>query len=407
MSIPQPIISLRPTDVTIPSSLDEILPEVDILRKLQEAEKKIDTYTITKWFELQELTAKPQIEHLVLRVFIYNYCENQPWQIDLIQDPKLRQQFENLKPSWTLRVEGRVIDNEKNDDIKKRRYFSSLLTGIAIDLFPKDEKSFTEQNDNKSLIIEWHEDVKKVDFDGLDVQRNGSQNMNCTITLQPKEFPLRYKLPDKLIEILGYDELNQHDLAFALWQYISINDLASNANDKKFIKCDEPLKDLLNCDSIQFPQLLQNIEKLLKPVDPIKISYQIRCDKSSTLGENVYDIDISLPKPQSDLQSELGKEFLESRKIFGMYEDDIKELDNKIMLGTQALNQSKLKYDFYKKFSEDPINFFKNFLESHSKALRILCGDEGYTEENVRRSDFYTDELLSDNIDLLLQTKNL
>ena len=68
-----------------------------------------------------------------------------------------------------------------------------------------------------------------------------------------------------------------------------------------------------------------------------------------------------------------------------------------------------MKYDFYKKLSEDPVRFLKKILKRNEEYLKILSSDSVsfgangmVDEEIVRRSDFYTDEFLKQHINILL-----
>lgn len=390
----------RPTDINIPHSIDKIVPEVELYRRLQEAEKRVDIFTSRKINDLQENINKIPRKKELLRIFISNTAENQPWQIQPGQQP-------NEEPSWTLRIEGRLVNKENAED-PNRRKFSSFLTGISIDLIQPQNNGDEQQLPNetsKENVIEWHEqndpNVARVDFDGLDVKRQGSENIKTKITIQPKEFPIKFKVSNELSSLLGVNELTQHDAVYSIWQYIQFNNLQA-PEDKRIINCDENLSKLFGVPRFNFRDLIELLSRHLSPNKPIELEYEIRVDKSSTLGDTVVDVEV----PFDDI-AEQESWRNESKKLITENDDSIKELNSKIVLGIQALHNSHRKYQFYDKLAQDPVNFFKDFTESHSQLLKILSGDEGYNEESVRKSDFYTDDLLSENVDLLLKTNRI
>lgn len=403
-ALPQPIVSLKPTDFTIPHSLDELFPEIEQLRKLQDAEKRVDAYTTRKWMDLQDSIQAPSKTTSVLRIFIYNTAENQVWQKELSKSQG-KEVNEQEEPTWTLRIEGRLLNDDEPVESENREKFSSYLTGIAIDLDPTAKFDSVSPNQQNQKIIEWHDNPQGniSAFDGMDIKRKGSEKVKCKITIQPKEYPTKFKLDDPLVQLLGSNEMSERDVIYALWQYIQINKLQDKA-DKRLINCDEGLEKIFGFKKIAFPDLLVLIRKFLRPVEPVTIDYEITPDKSSTLGDVVLDISV---ERRDVIEKRKANELNKLNEVYFKNDGAIKELDNKIALDIQALNQSRTKYEFYKRLANDPVDFLEKWSESHAKALKILTGDEGYTEENARRSEFYTDELLDENIDLLLNSNRI
>lgn len=305
------------------------------------------------------------------------------------------------EPSWTLRVEGRLVNKDKAED-PARKKFSSFLSGMAIDLQPN--AAHLGQPLSKENVIEWHEqadpNVQTVEFDGLDVKRNGDVNVQTRITIQPKELPIKLKTSRELSELLGVSELSQHDALYFIWQYIQFNNLQS-PEDKKIINCDENLSKIFNVPRFEFKDLLTLLSKHLSPKPPVVVDYDIKVDRASTLGDLVIDIEV----PVEDLPDQIF--WRDEIKKINSIDESIKNLNSKIVLGVQSLNNNYKKYQFFNSLSLDPVTFFQKFNESHSNLLKILTGDEGYNEANVRNSDFYTDELLSENVDILLKTNRI
>ena len=61
-----------------------------------------------------------------------------------------------------------------------------------------------------------------------------------------------------------------------------------------------------------------------------------------------------------------------------------------IAQGAQAIRTAKLKQEFYQTLAEDPKGFVNKWLESQSKDLDILLGNEhGTREEDLRNAEFF------------------
>jgi chromatin remodeling complex protein RSC6 len=385
----------RPTDVSIPHSIDGLVPEVELYRRLQEAEKRIDILTARKFADATDSIGKIPRKKELLRIFVYNTADNQPWQ-------RQGQQVSGEEPSWTLRVEGRLVNGQNPDD-PTRKKFSSLVSGVAVDLIPNNLDP--SQQIPKENVIEWHEPqdpkAKTPEFDGLDIKRPGSENLKAKITIQPRDYPIKLKTSPELRSLVGVAETTQHDAVYAIWQYIQLNNLQA-VDDKRIINCDESLSKLFRVPRFNFKEIIALLSRHLSPSKPIVLDYEIRVDKATTLGDLVIDVEVPV---ENFTEQEALK--LESKRLVAEHDDSIKELNTKIVLGIQGLHNAHRKYQFYEKLSQDPVNFFTQFTESHSKLLKILSGDEGYNEENVRRSEFYTDELLQENVDILLKTNRI
>lgn len=406
-----PVRTAQPTDTYLPTYLLDIVPELELYQQLLDAEKKLDMYLVRKKIDLRQNIAQWSHQHRsrdslnhhdstkvrYLRIFVSNIAENQPW-----QDPS--RDFGNA--SWTLRIEGRLLDDVKADD-PSRPKFSSFIQDIAVDFKLKDEgnkiakslktdglslldpiqsngeapsadgnssgitgeplqqqekreqplQNFTNRqptSDDKIVTaVEWHYDPSNpVDFDGLDIKRFGTENVECTITIQLRGFTgscLEYS--PELSLVLGTSHGSLHDAVYALYKYILINDLlvgnepdlrmashggkdgnnnnnsnsssnngnnpqtahsgnfagslstsTSNGNEKTLIKLDSALLTLLPTTmtaggkeppkTLKLADLPALVGKHVSLQRPIKLDYTIRVDRASTYGEVVFDVEI-------------------------------------------------------------------------------------------------------------------
>lgn len=454
-------VQLKPTDQTIQPSLKEKFPDkVEMYEQLQNRERLLDMLINKKLLDLQEHQQKLSTSELsddsqleTLRIYIYNTSANQPWQEGSADYTP------GAPPLWTLRIEGRLLSDKAPLDDPDRLKMSWFLSGLTIDLKPADGDDTRPlvikgadapgSSGSSESIIEWHDDIKLPEaerrtkqFDGMDVKRGGSsvpgssseddREIVANIVIQPKMFPVRLQVTDPaLMELVGTKEITQTECIKRIFWYAKVNQLfevqnadGSSSTDgqsdksKKVVtvKSDELLMKIFGLPSMTFPQIMEIVgNRLLKPLEPIRISYNINTLKNTTLGEVIVDIKVNRAmlnkkkKTESELEdinNLITDDILNKQSI-----NELISLDESLKLNIQLLNYSKMKYDFYKKFSENPVEFLKQVLQKNEEYLKILSSDsmsfgkDGLvSEELVRKSDFYSDEFLRQHINLLLNS---
>lgn len=73
-----------------------------------------------------------------------------------------QQNFYSSVASWELRVEGRLLDDSKNDPNKVKRKFSSFFKSLVIEL---DKELYGPDNH----LVEWHRTLTTQETDGFQV----------------------------------------------------------------------------------------------------------------------------------------------------------------------------------------------------------------------------------------------
>lgn len=497
-----PVPTTQPTDSYIPKYLSDLVPELGLYEKLIESEKRIDVYLARKKIDLRQSVSQwnnsktsqnPQSKKDVkyLRVYVSNIAEDQPW-----QNPEK----ESTEGTWTMRIEGRLLDNRDVQD-PERPKFSSFLQAIAVD-FKKPKKAEkneissderaneqditmagTEENSAESMLnmslslqlpggsgdfnandntsgqvkdekkginaekapsdiadaVEWHFDPKNpVDFDGLDIKRPGTENVDCTITIQPQGLTgddLEYSAD--LAALIGISHGSLHEALYSLYKYILMNNLLINDDtnaqttinissdstrgEKTMVQLDAYLQKLLPSKPSVDGEPRRTILKLseipplinahISPIPPIKIDYTIRVDKASTYGELVFDLEVpgagpQAPggKPRDELAEEGISLLADFNKLSSGLQAELQKLDARTNALQLQLNASSNRYQFFHKLSEDPAHFLEDYMASTANALKVLSGDEGFNEDSVRRSHFYKENetMLFENLGVLL-----
>ncbi|ODV80180.1 subunit of SWI/SNF transcription activation complex [Suhomyces tanzawaensis NRRL Y-17324] len=435
-----PVVSYTPTETVIPPTLYHKVPNLELYQKLKEAEKDVDILISRKALDFQAIQQKTihplnfKGETGILRVFVYNTNENQPWQKQLQQEQGKQVADPHAESTWTLRVEGRFLSDSQDNSESEAFKFSSFLSGISIDIIPNDD--YPALQNSLSNIIEWRNDtgdlsrnINSASFDGLDIKRSGIFNINTKIAILVKSHSARLKLSDEMSQFTGKHESTQQELIYMIWQYVlyknlirktdnltkvpavsssglhdgTINQDADN-EDLTVAQADSVLKSLLKVDTFKFTDLYKLLQPHFKPRAPILIDYEVNTRKSTTLGEVVLDIPIELPLNLSKVQ----KELLNFNKLafdnLTKADGIIQKLNSRIALGIVSLQNANLREDFYRSLSDDPVKFIEQWLESQAETLKALKSDEGYDEEIVRRAQYFeeNESLIRDKIDLLL-----
>lgn len=437
-----------------------------------------------------------------LRIFISNVSENQPWQMDTNNETDLMA-LENA--TWTMRIEGRLLDNVQAND-PAREKFSSFIESIVVDFKNKEndnvpstkfnaapEENATEGPSDKKLnlnlplqfslpngdnstttntvqnnatmgeetakkdmssttpkleSVKWQYDPNNpVDFDGLDIKRVGSENVECTISILRKSSPEEpfMSYSPQLTAIIGLKSGTSHDAIFSIYKYIHLNELLTNdesafenlmgnrnnhnsntstskmldaaSSQVSIVKLDTQLITLLpsslkesSPDTMKLTDLLSLINSThLLPLQPIEIDYTVRVDKASTYGELVLDIEVpdvnALKFNNTQRESQIGAaELNENARELEQIKPKIALQDKEITSVLSNLHESNKRYRFFKKISEDPVKALNECIASTSNALKVLSGDEGYNEDMVRRANFYKENeaMLRENIEVIL-----
>ncbi|ODQ65243.1 hypothetical protein NADFUDRAFT_83280 [Nadsonia fulvescens var. elongata DSM 6958] len=389
-------IARKPTNKNLSHKFDEIIPEAKLYRSLQETERKLDATISRKKLDLQDISAQKIKKTEFLRVFVSNTCTDQPWQFTLPEDVSTSTfEFDTSNAAWNLRIEGRLVNDEPADS-PERKKFSTFFTSVAVELNPTEGETFEGGN-----IVEWHESTADIpanqDFDVLDIKRKGLNNVPCKIILQPKEYPNKFQLSAELASLLGIQEDTKAGVILAIWQYVKFYKLQDNS-DKGLIKCNDALKAVFQADTISFPLIVDHIQPHLHQRPPIVLDYVIRTDIENTLGETAFDIVVEIDDPVQEQMAEMLSNWHNDQP-------EIIAIDDQIALTIQSLNNSRLRREFFYQLSSNPAEFCKKWIASQARDLKVISGDKGFNEEEVRRSDFYSDEFLSESIHMLLNTR--
>lgn len=441
-----PTVSYSPTETTIPPSLYAAVPNLRLYKKLAAAERDVDLLILRKALEFQAVQQKTvhpasvRGEAGLLRVFVYNTCENQPWQKQLgssasgsvggavggniggVGGPPGSNAGD---PTWTLRVEGRFI-GENAGDAK----FSSFLSAVSVDLLPNDD--YPGLQGAPLNIVEWRAGAgvggPNAAFDGIDIKRSGIFNIKARIALLVRSNAHTLRLSPQMTRFAAKNEATQQEVVYLVWQYVLHKNLlkpiantpvqavpagpvgaaptaGGDADDDLLaVQCDDVLRLLLNTDTFKFVDLYKLLLVHFLPREPVVLDYEVNTRVSTTLGGLVIDIPVDLPAQILNVQQELLEFNKNAFESLTRADVTIQKLNARISLGISALQNAKAREEFYRELADDPVAFIEAWLESQTATLKALKNDEGYDEEVVRRAEYFEENegLIRDKIELLL-----
>ncbi|KAL0268389.1 UNVERIFIED_CONTAM: hypothetical protein PYX00_010351 [Menopon gallinae] len=351
-------------DRILPQKVRDLVPESQAYMDLLAFERKLDSTIMRKRLDIQEALKRPMKQKRKLRIFISNtfYPTREPTEGE-----------EGSVASWELRVEGRLLDDSKNDPNKVKRKFSSFFKSLVIEL---DRDLYGPDNH----LVEWHRTASTQETDGFQVKRPGDRNVRCTILLLLDYQPLQFKLDPRLARLLGVHTQTRPVIISALWQYIKTHKL-QDAHEREFINCDKYLEQIFACPKMKFAEIPQRLNPLLHPPDPIVINHIISVEGMEQKQTACYDIDVEV---DDTLKTQMNNFLLSTAS-----QQEIQNLDIKIHETVDTITQLKTNREFFLSFAKDPQQFINKWIISQTRDLKTMTDVVGNPEEERRSEYFY------------------
>ncbi|KAK9729085.1 SWI/SNF and RSC complex subunit Ssr3 [Basidiobolus ranarum] len=349
-----------------------VIPESAMFEELQGFEKQIDAILSDRKQLIQENTIRQTPAKKTVRVFISNLSSEQPEQGYEIDD-----EDDEIAPapSWTLRIEGRLLDVPASTKSRQAaRKFSSFLRSVIVEL-DHDPENYPEGE-----LIEWHKSYSSQDFDGFEIKRRGDQNVRAKIILTLDNPSEKYKFSQDLIEVIQTERGTQSFAILALWDYIKVHGLRDE-EQRDIVNNDEPLRKLFGTERMNLSQVPELLWTHFFPPDPVIIEYTIRADKEYHISRYAYDMLVD--------GDEINKGKSSSNSNSHGYPKEIVNLDEKIMQCIQSMGNSKSKRDFLLDFSKHPVRFIDKYLTNHCQESEVAVGESVVNLEDQRNSEFY------------------
>lgn len=260
--------SKKPTDREIPEELADVIvgDGVQRYKKLRDVERRLDATMMRKRLDIQDqLHRQYERREGVLRVWISNTAEGQPWQyneegsVGFAEDGTF--DFgDNSQATFRVKIEGRLLpdpafendasEEDKKEDNKRRPRLSHFFKSITIrfDTHLPDGYSAIEWQKPTPQSPNYDPNGSEASFDTLEFERKGDENMNVSIELVRDVKSERYKLSPPLAELLDTDEEDLPGAVHGVWEYCRAMGLQED-DEKRHMIPDEPLRRVSRHDS--------------------------------------------------------------------------------------------------------------------------------------------------------------
>lgn len=356
-----------------------------------------------------------------------------PAQPSLTTAPDARVPSETEIPSWTLRIEGRLLEPsfrsrashakaaQGTSDRIGAHKFSNVVKTCVVELL-RDPASYPASEN----IVEWHRPTPTVapqqgalradgndlpliaaaepGLDGFEVKRKGSEPVKVKIALYLSHTPERYSLDPNLAALLDIKEETRAGVFSALWGYIKDRKLIDE-NNRRVIRLDQPLMQLFKTDSVAFHHLPEVVNRLLHPTMPIVLEYWVRTDADVNRHTTAYDIEVELEDWTVRTRQE---RFVSLFDAQGERAREIAELDDRISQAVASLQNHSAARDFLHAFSRDPLTHLRTWLASQARDLDAILGAKssvpgagvgsGLSNEEMRRAETFEGAWLDEAI---------
>ncbi|THV95597.1 hypothetical protein D6C84_06783 [Aureobasidium pullulans] len=396
----------KPTDLDIDDDLAEaVITDAAILyRKLRDQEKRLDAIMTKKRLDILEGTSGQMPSEGVLRLFISNTAEAQPWQMANDGNAGFNEDgtfdFADNQARYRVKIEGKLL--EGSDDADEDSELKASLPPMAPIKMSHFFKRVTVDFNRPAALqsdafnkIEWVKKEGEADIDCIAFGRRSDEELQVTINLYLDEQPERFKLSPPLAWMLDMDTATRAEVVQGIWDYARLFKLIDH-DDERRINCDDYLKQLFHNEFAYFPNLPELVSPHLSPLEPIKLPYTIRVDKDYIAPEDastppskymIWDVRVKVPSTTKRLMQAIisSPRHMANLKKVTQINDDTALLLEK----ARHLNSKRR---FLLSLSRDPATFVKRWTSSQQRDLEIIlaeagrgAGDEGYAGEEFRR----------------------
>ncbi|KAM3147687.1 hypothetical protein pb186bvf_000015 [Paramecium bursaria] len=338
------------------TSTQKICPQISIFNSLMKYEQRIDQIIKVKRGELQENFIQPsQFLKRTLRIIIYSEYQND---------------------DWKLQIKGQTLGDDKKP-------LTNFFKQIEVQL---DKSFYPSQN-----VITWNKSPNSQESSGLEIKRKGPQS-DVIVTLQPYSFPQKYKLNKSLQQILGIKEGTRSQILYCFWEYVKLNNLIDKENKDQII-ADEPLKQLLQQERIQFSNLNMHLKYFLTNLDPIVIKHNLSNGNIQGMDiivdyELQYQPELMPFLAQKVVTEDSAEKNKKPEHPFIQLNTKIKGLEKQIQRYIEQTKSHKQKREIYLAYRKSPSIFLENLFHQQNSYLEMMQNDDEIKNDDPKNMKF-------------------
>ena len=284
--------SRKPNDRNMPEGVEDLVigDAVQQYKDLRDVERKLDYTMMRKRLDIQDSIHRNVKRHKTMRIWISNTADNQPWQAKGL-DENAFDFTTGEDGTYRVKIEGRLLEDDSDE--------TALVNNSEDDSDDEDEAKEKDTTDNKQAKlpqkrlshffksisvefekakgmpteamtqIEWKKQAGAADFDCLEFERKGDENLNVTINLVRDELPERFRLSQALSQTLDAEEADRAEVVMGIWEYVKAMGLQED-EEKRSVRCDDRLRQV-RCS--QFSAAAEAIANILRSLVPTLSSF--------------------------------------------------------------------------------------------------------------------------------------
>ncbi|KAJ1806793.1 SWI/SNF and RSC complex subunit Ssr3 [Coemansia sp. RSA 2598] len=372
----------RLIEKSLPPKIETYIPESRLFAQLQALERKLDAKVVRKRLEVQEALGKPVYKKRILRIFVSNLAANQGAAgANEDSDGGFAVRTEAAAPSWTLRVEGRLVD-PPGTTWKTRpasHKFSEFLNSMTVEM----DRSTELFGDN---TVQWRRAAAEADVDGFEIKRRGDEDVRTRIILDIRtatdRFKVNHPLMRELLDIRG--PVTKAAFIMKLWQYIKLNGL-QDAEDPDQIRCDAGLMQVFNTPVVSFTAIPQILHAFMTRPDPLVIEYTVRVHEGDFhMAQYAFDVEVEVEDFSRQGAGPLAALQTRSRELA--------QVEAQLAQQMQEIHNARAKREFLRSFADDPVAFIHRWIDNQTKDLEVILGDRRHGLEAALAAIMAADE---------------
>ncbi|KAJ1731142.1 SWI/SNF and RSC complex subunit Ssr3 [Coemansia sp. Benny D160-2] len=360
----------RLIEKSLPPKIETYIPESRLFMQLQSLERKLDAKIVRKRLEVQEALGKPVYKKRILRVFVSNLAANQAAAAGGNDETDAEGKGTGARldsaeaPSWTLRIEGRLVDPPGTSSKARlpAHKFSEFINSMVVEL-ERDPELYADN------VVQWRRSAAEGDVDGFEVKRRGDEDVKTKIMLDIRTATDRFKVNSpvlrELLDIRG--TISKAGFIMKLWQYIKLNSL-QDSEDPDQIRCDAGLRQAFGNAVVSFTAIPQMLHVFLTRPDPLIIEYTVRVHEGDFhMGQYAFDIEVEVEELARQGAGPLANVLTRQRELA--------HIQGQLTQKMQEIYNARSKRDFLRNFADDPVAFTHRWIDNQTKDLEVILGD--------------------------------
>jgi len=300
-------------------------------------------------------------------------------------------------PFWSLRIQGKLLNQSSTVYTRKFAYFFKQIHILF------DRNEYPSYDD-----VVWKKESNN-EMDGFEIRRIGNKETTLKILLFISSNPPKFKLHEKLANILGMTVCTRIQALTALWEYIKMNRLQDKEN-RNIVNNDLNLREIFGVEKIQMDSIALKLKDFMLAADPIILTHRIKLNGDWKENEQIYDIEVDLDfltvhhdimpffshkVPPDDRQDKMSNNIKQDHMLVSLSQK-IKKLEKKAVEYVDKLKRHKAKRDSYMAYTKDPSLFIENLIHQQNTYLQVMMEDELEQMDDPKNTNF-----LVENEDLL------